>query len=85
MESKTNEYKRRIGQIFYNLLKQATVAIILKKQPLDRTESEIDELIQFLKNLKFITDRKELKYSALRELATGMTYKQYKNEEIIYQ
>ena len=47
-ESEKNRIKRNIGDVFRRVLTQAEVKLILKKQPINRIEKEIDKLINFL-------------------------------------
>lgn len=47
-ESQKNEIKRNIGNVFRKVLLQAEVKLILMKQPINRTEREIDRVVFFL-------------------------------------
>ena len=73
-ESEKNEIKRRIGLSFLNILKQATIRIILQKAPTKRTEVEIDRVIKLLQSFDFFKNNKKLTYSNYRDLAQMMTY-----------
>lgn len=68
-ESDINTIKRSIGDAFFKVLVQAEVKLILKRQPYQRTEIQIDRLVKFLKTYTFLTDKKKLSYSDFRDLA----------------
>ena len=73
-ESEKNEIKRRIGDAFLDILKQATIRIILQKDPRQRTETEIDRVIKLLQSFEFFKNNKKLSYCDYRDLAQMMTY-----------
>lgn len=68
-ESEKNEIKRKIGRAMLNILKQATIRIILQKNPADRREDEIDRIIAMLKSIPYFKDDKNLSYPDYRDLA----------------
>lgn len=76
-ESEKNEIKRRIGHAFLNILKQATIRIILQKDPMMRTEIEIDRVIKLLQSFDFFKNNKKLSYCDYRDLAQMMTYEEF--------
>ena len=59
-ESQKNEIKRNIGNVFRKVLLQAEVKLILVKQPINRTEREIDRVVFFLKTSQFLSRDKNL-------------------------
>lgn len=83
-ESKKNEIKNQIGQAFLDILKKATIRIILQKESVKRTEEEIDRIIKLLKGFEFFQSNKKLSYCDYRDLAQMMTYKEYEPDSIIY-
>lgn len=83
-ESEKNEIKRRIGDAFLNILKQATIRIILQKDPNQRTETEIDRVIKLLQSFDFFKNNQKLTYCDYRDLAQMMTYEEFEKESCIY-
>lgn len=84
-ESQKNAIKRTIGEAFLNILKQATIRIILQKSPDKRQEKEIDHVVKMLKTVNFLKKNSSLTYSDYRELAQLVTYEEYKKGEFIYE
>lgn len=58
-----------IEKMFDYSYKVGQVGQILQKESRDRTEEEIDRLIDVLKGLKFFKDKKVLNYSEFRDLS----------------
>ena len=58
------DYSYKVGQI----------GKVCQKDSKDRSEDEIDRLIDVLKGLKFFKNTKTLNYSELRELSNCLTY-----------
>ena len=76
-ESERSAIKMRIGDALLTILKNATIRIILQKNPNKRTEVEIDRVIKLLKSFTFFKENKTLTYSNYRDLAQMMTYKEF--------
>ena len=70
--------------VFLNMLKQATIMIILQKDQIDRTEKEYDRVIALLKSIEFFQKNKQLSYSDYRELAQRITYVEFEKDKSIY-
>lgn len=67
------------------ILKQATIRIILQKDPTERSEREIERVIELLQGFEFFSKNKKLSYSEYRELALLMTYKEFSRDSFIYE
>lgn len=68
-----------------NILKKATIRIILQKNPSSRTEREIERLIELLQSFEFFSQNKKLSYIEYRDLAQLLTYKEFKKDTFIYE
>lgn len=79
------EIKQLIGAAFLDILKKATIRIILQKEPFERRDDEIDRVIALLKTFEFLNKNKKLSYVYYRELAISMTYKEIQKGDFVYQ
>ena len=83
-ESKQNEIKQRIGEVFYKLLYLSTIKQIICLQPYVRNDKQIEKVAAYLKGFPAFRQYPKLTNSDFRELAQCLTFKKFDNKEIVY-
>lgn len=82
---KKQQIKDKIGSVILNHLKNLTIRIILKKEPEIREPKEIERVANYLKSIKdFEPYRLYLTDADFKQLASKVTFKEFKNDDLIY-
>lgn len=66
-------------------MKRVQIRTILKKAPKQRTEEDLDLLMEVLKEIEFFRSKPELTYGDLRELAQTFSYEVAEADQTLFQ
>jgi len=76
--------RKCIGTALHRVLSLATIKLILKKDPAERTEEEIERIIKVLQNNDYFKKQRNLQNYHYRELSQCLKYKEVEKDAAIY-